>query len=121
MKTKLLPLIIVAVCIFSVAAQRITANDIIGTWLYRISDVPPEYETGSFIFEEKDGKLIGYSGQSEKQQMKNLVVDQGKVSFSTDFDGGSIKYTLNQKGDTLLGAVSTQYGDFTVTAVKEKK
>lgn len=121
MKTKFLAMIIVAVCIFSVAAQRITANDILGTWIYKISDVPPEYENGSFIFEEKDGKTIGFSGQSEKQQMKNLIIDQGKVSFSTDFDGGSIKYSLNQKGDSLIGAVSTQYGDFTVTAVKEKK
>ncbi|MCF0059129.1 hypothetical protein [Dyadobacter sp. CY356] len=121
MKTKFLSMIIVAVCIFSVAAQRITANDILGTWAYKISDVPPEYETGFFVFEEKDGKTVGYTGQSEKQQMKNLVIDQGKVTFSTDFDGGSIKYTLNQKGDSLTGAVSTQYGDFAVNAVKEKK
>lgn len=115
-------MIIVAACIFSIAAQKVTmGNEILGTWMYKISDVPPEYETGSFIFEEKDGKTIGYSGQSEKQQMKNLIVDQGKVSFSTDFDGSSIKYNLVQKGDTLIGAVSTQYGEFQVTAVKEKK
>lgn len=121
MKTKFFSIIIIAVCFFSIAAQSITANDILGTWAYKISDVPPEYEAGAFIFEEKDGKTIGYSGQSEKQQMKNLIVDQGKVSFSTDFDGGLIKYSLVQKGDTLTGAVSTQYGEFPVTAIKEKK
>lgn len=122
MKTKYYFLIIIAVAIFSVAAKRaVIANDIVGTWKYLISDVPPEYESGFFTFEEKDSKTVGYVGDTEKQEMKELVVDQGKVTFTTDSQAGVFKYTFAQKGDTLTGTVSSQYGDFPIKAIKEPK
>ncbi|MCF2443461.1 hypothetical protein L0657_05785 [Dyadobacter sp. CY345] len=121
MKTKYFLMMIMAVSLFSIAARQTElADEIIGTWKYSISNVPPEYESGYMTFEQKDNKTVGYMGE-DKQPMQELSIDQGKVSFQTSFDGGLIKYTLTQKGDSLKGAVSTPYGEFPVVAVKEAK
>lgn len=113
---------VMAFAIFSFAAKSaVIADDIIGTWKYLISDVPPEYESGFLTFEEKDSKTVGYVGDTEKQEMKELVVDQGKVTFTTESQAGVFKYTFAQKGDTLTGTVSSQYGDFPIKAFKEAK
>ncbi|SKB78899.1 hypothetical protein [Dyadobacter psychrophilus] len=122
MKTKYYFLIVMALAIFSIAAKRaVVANDIVGTWKYLISDVPPEYESGFFTFEEKESKTVGYVGDTEKQEMKELVVDQGKVTFTTESQAGVFKYSLAQTGDTLQGIISSQYGDFPIKAIKEAK
>ena len=122
MKTKRYLLTIMALAIFFVAAKpAMIANDIVGTWKYLISDVPPEYESGFFTFEEKESKTVGYVGDTEKQEMKELVVEQGKVTFTTESQAGVFKYSFSQKGDTLTGIVSSQYGDFPIKAVKEAK
>jgi hypothetical protein len=122
MKTKYYFLVIFAFSIFSIAAQKaVTADDVVGTWKYLISDVPPEYESGFFTFEQKDNKTVGYVGDTEKQEMKELVVDQGKVTFTTEGQAGVFKYSFAQKGDTLTGIISSQYGDFPIKAVKEAK
>jgi len=119
MKTKYFLVMIMAVSLFSIAAKKMVfADEILGTWKYKISNVPPEYESGVMVFEKKENKTVGYMGQ-DKQEMQDLMVDQGKVSFSTNFDGGLIKYTLTQKGDSLNGAVATPYGEFPVMAVKD--
>ena len=122
MKTKYYFWMLVAVAIFSIAAKRaVVADDIFGTWKYQISDVPPEYESGFMTFEQKDNKTVGYVGDTEKQEMKELTVDQGKVTFTTDSQAGAFKYSFMQKGDTLTGMISSQYGDFPIKAVKEAK
>jgi hypothetical protein len=122
MKTKYYFLVIFALSIFSIAAQKaVTADDVVGTWKYLISDVPPEYESGFLTFEQKDNKTVGYVGDTEKQEMKELVVDQGKVTFTTESQAGVFKYSFAQKGDTLTGIISSQYGDFPIKAVKEVK
>lgn len=122
MKTKYFVMMMIVAGLFSIAAKTVLpADDILGIWKYRISDVPPEYESGFFTFEQKDNKTVGFVGETEKQELKDLVVDQGKVSFAMDFDGSLIKYTLVQSGDTLSGTVSSQYGDFPIKAIKEPK
>jgi len=121
-KTKYLLTLIVAIGMMSIAAQRaMIADEILGVWKYTISDVPPEYESGYMTFEQKENKTIGYMGQSDKKEMKELAIDQGKISFATDFEGGLIKYNLTHKGDSLMGVVETQYGNFPIVAVKEAK
>ncbi|WP_439557353.1 hypothetical protein [Dyadobacter sp.] len=122
MKTKLYTLMILAVAIFSISAQKsITADDLIGTWKYMISDVPPEYESGFLIFEQKENKTVGYVEAAERQEVKNLMADQGKVTFTMESQGSEFKYSLMQKGDTLTGIISSQYGDFPIKAVREAK
>ncbi|MCE6988656.1 hypothetical protein [Dyadobacter sp. CY323] len=122
MKTKYYILMIIAVSIVSVAATKaVTADEIFGTWKYMISDVPAEYQSGFFTFEQKDSKTVGYVGDTQKQEMKELAVDQGKVTFATENEHGVFKYSFMQKGDTLTGTISSQYGDFPIKAVKEAK
>lgn len=121
-RTKYFLTMIIAVGMLSIAAKRtLLADEILGVWKYTISDVPPEYESGYFTFEQKDNKTVGFMGDTDKKEMKELTVDQGKVSFATDFEGGLIKYNLTMKGDSLRGIVETQYGNFPIIAVKEAK
>lgn len=120
MKVKYLLTMILALTIFAVTAKDLkTANDLIGTWKYTVSNVPPEYETGVMTFEEKDNKTTGYLGQQERMEMKELTVDQGKVTFKLDFQGGILTVTMTQDGDKLSGTIVSQDGEFPITAVKE--
>ena len=122
MKVKHYLLMVIAIGLGSIAASKaILPAVIIGTWKYLISDVPPEYESGFFTFEQKDNKTVGYAGDTEKQEMKELVVDQEKVTFTIENQAGVFKYSFAQKGDTLTGIISSQYGDFPIKAVREKK
>ncbi|SEI54399.1 hypothetical protein SAMN05216327_102360 [Dyadobacter sp. SG02] len=122
MKVKYYLLMVIAMGLVSLAATKaILPADIIGTWKYLISDVPPEYESGFFTFEQKDNKTTGYVGDTEKQEMKELTVDQDKVIFTIESQAGVFKYSFAQKGDTLTGIVSSQYGDFPIKAVREAK
>ncbi|WP_166444596.1 hypothetical protein [Dyadobacter bucti] len=123
MKTKhyiLLTFIAVSLC--SMAARKaITADDLVGTWKYLISDVPPEYESGFLVFEQKENKTVGYVEAAEKNEMQGLTVDQDKVTFTTENQNGVFKYSFVQKGDTLTGMIGSQYGDFPITAVRQAK
>ena len=122
MKGKYYLLLIIAIGFVSIAAKSaVLQGDIIGTWKYLISDVPPEYESGFFTFEQKDDKTTGYVGDTEKQEMKELTVDQEKVVFTIESQAGVFKYSFAQKGDTLTGVVSSQYGDFPIKAIREPK
>lgn len=123
MKTKhyiLLTFIAVGMC--SMAARKaFTAEDLVGTWKYLISDVPPEYESGFLVFEQKENKTVGYVEAAEKNEMQDLTVDQDKVTFTTENQNGVFKYSFVQKGDTLTGMVGSQYGDFPIKAVRQAK
>lgn len=120
MKVKYLLTMILAVTFFAVTARSLkTANDLVGTWKYTVSNVPPEYETGFMTFEQKDDKTTGYLGQQERMEMKELNVDQGKVTFKLDFQGGLLTVTMTQDGDKLSGTIVSQDGEFPITAVKE--
>ncbi|GGH26132.1 hypothetical protein ACN9ML_05390 [Dyadobacter endophyticus] len=122
MKGKYYLLLIIAIGFVSIAAKSaVLQGDIIGTWKYLISDVPPEYESGFFTFEQKENKTVGYVGDTEKQEMKELTVDQEKVVFTIESQAGVFKYSFAQKGDTLTGVVSSQYGDFPIKAIREPK
>jgi hypothetical protein len=115
-------LMVIAISVCSVAARKaFTADDLVGTWKYLISDVPPEYESGLLVFEQKENKTVGYVEAAEKNEMQGLTVDQGKVSFTTENQNGVFKYSFTQKGDTLTGMIGSQYGDFPIKAVRQAK
>jgi lipocalin len=97
------------------------ADNLVGTWKYMISDVPAEYQTGSLVFEQKDNNTVGYVESGEKNEIKELTENQGKITFMTDTPAGVFKYSFIQKGDTLSGTVASQYGDFAIVAVKQAK
>src|SRR5690606_27008625 len=122
MKRQYYLLMMIAICLVSVTAKKVLLSvDIIVTWKYLISYVPPEYESGYFTCEQKENKTVGYVGDTEKQEMKELTVDQEKVAFTIESQAGVFKYSFAQKGDTLTGIVSSQYGDFPIKAVREPK
>ncbi len=123
MKTKrYILLLVISISVLSIAAQKaFTADDLAGTWKYMISDVPAEYQSGSLVFEQKDNKTTGYVESAEKNQMQDLVVNQGKVTFTTENQNGIFKYNFSQKGDTLTGMIASQYGDFAIKAVRQAK
>jgi hypothetical protein len=123
MKTKhYILLMVLTVGLFSMAARKaFTADDLVGTWKYLISDVPPEYESGLFVFEQKDNKTVGYVEAAEKNEIKDLAVEQEKVTFTTENQNGVFKYSFIQKGDTLTGMIGSQYGDFPIKAVRQAK
>ncbi len=115
-------LMLITITAFSMVARRaVTADDLVGTWKYLISDVPPEYESGLLVFEQKENKTVGYVEAAERNEMKDLAVDQGKVTFTTENQNGVFKYSFMQKGDTLTGMIGSQYGDFPIKAVRQAK
>jgi hypothetical protein len=119
-KVNYLLILLVTISMFSVAARKaIVANDLLGTWKYTVTNVPPEYETGFMTFEQKDDKTVGYLGSTEKMEMKELTIDQSKITFKLDFQGGLLTFTLTQDGEKLSGTIVSQDGEFPITAVKE--
>ena len=102
-------------------AARKAAENLAGTWKYTVSNVPPEYETGTMTFEEKDNKMVGYLGDTDRSEMKELTVADDKVTFKLDFQGGLLTFNLVQKGDSLKGMVVSNDGEFPIAAVKAAK
>jgi hypothetical protein len=122
MKAKYCFVAILFVSLFFVAAHSARkADELVGKWNYTISNVPPEHESGQMIFESKEDKLTGYFEGNETKPMKDLAVDQAKVSFKVDFEGGTIDFKLTQAGEKLSGTVLTNYGEFEVNAVRTAK
>ncbi|MCE7060850.1 hypothetical protein [Dyadobacter sp. CY343] len=103
------------------AVARNVADKLAGTWNYTVSNVPPEYEKGSMTFEEKGGKMVGYLGETDRAEMKELAVTDNKVTFKVDFQGGMISLNMVQKGDSLMGMVVTNDGEFPIAAVRAAK
>jgi hypothetical protein len=123
MKTKhYILLLLVSISVFSTAARRVfTAGDLVGTWKYLISDVPEQYQTGSLVFEQKENKTVGYVESAQKSEMEGLTVDRNTITFTTENQSGVFKYRFTQKGDTLMGMIASQYGDFAITAIRQAK
>jgi hypothetical protein len=122
MKVKYFFLAIFAIGMLTAQAHGfIKVADLAGNWKYTVTNVPPEYETGQMTFEQKDDKWSGFLGSTEKMEMKELVVDQEKITFKLDFQGGLLNVTMTQDGDTLKGMIVSQDGEFPITAVKEAK
>jgi hypothetical protein len=115
---------VLVVSMFFVAARSaMKADELIGKWNYTISNVPAEYESGSMTFEKKEEKIVGYVGETDKKkEMKELKIDEGKVSFKMDSDAaGLIDYKFTMEGEKLNGTVLTSYGEFPIVAVRSAK
>ena len=57
-------------------------------------------------------------GLYQKKEMKELKIEEGKVSFKMEFDGGMIDYKLTMEGEKLNGTVLSNYGEFPIVAVR---
>jgi hypothetical protein len=123
MKMKYLLTIIALLCcsiVFELKASSL-ANELLGSWKYTVSDVPPEYEKGVMTFELNDNKTVGYIGQADKIEMNDLKIEKEKITFKLNLDGDIITVNLTQKGDKLTGTVVSPEGEFLIIAAREVK
>lgn len=117
-------LFVTIMVLFSLTAFSGTAdNDIIGSWKYKISDVPPEYETGIMSFVQKNDKTVGFigDGTDHKAEMKELTIKENKVSFKLAFESREIVVSMVKDGDKMAGKLKTDDGEFPITAEKQVK
>ena len=122
MRVKYLFLVIALIgASFLSAINAMPPADVLGSWKYTVSNVPPEYESGVMTFEKKDGKIVGYLGQNERLEMMDLSVNDDKIAFKLDFQGQTLSVNLAKSGDKLEGAVVTQDGELPISAVRETK
>jgi hypothetical protein len=114
--------VLMLLCVVAADLQaNAPASELLGTWKYTVSDVPPEYEKGLMTFEQKDEKWVGYIGQAEKMEMKELKVEKEKITFKINLEGDLISVNLTKNGDKLTGKVVSSEGEFSIVAAKEVK
>jgi hypothetical protein len=123
MKTKFLLVILVVGFVSLSAFARVGNGEILGVWKYKISEVPPKYESGIMQFEMKDDKVVGFvgNGGEYKTEVKNLVTTDDTVSFKIAYEGGEITVNLKKDGEKLTGTLKTIDGEFPMQAEKVVK
>ena len=124
MKAKYLFVTLFAIGLFSAAAfARIVGDEILGTWKYKIAEVPVEYQIGVMSFEQKEDKTVGFigDGADRKIEMKELAIKDNKVSFKLLFDSSIIVVNLVLDGDKMAGKLKTDDGEFDMNAQKQVK
>ena len=121
MKTKFLFITLLTIGLFSaIAFARPLGDEVFGTWKYKISEVPDEYQNGVMSFEQKDDKTVGIIGSLDrKMEMKELKIEENKVSFKLLFDSGIIVVNLVLDGDKMVGKLKTDDGEFAINAEKQ--
>lgn len=102
---------------------KVGDDEIVGLWKYKVSDVPPEYETGIMKFEQKNDKTVGYIGEdvARRSEMKELTMKENKISFKLTFESSQIVVNLVKDGDKMVGKVKTDDGEFPITVEKVVK
>ena len=103
------------------ASAKVRKKELLGDWKYEVPSAPEEYNTGSFKFFEKEGKLDGeltLSGGA-KLDLSSVKLESDMVSFSLYVEGGYVSIKATVDGNTMSGSVSTPEGDMKMTAKKE--
>ena len=124
MKTKYLFITLLTMGLFSaIAFAGIAENEILGTWKYKISEVPVEYQIGVMNFEKKEDKTVGFigDGTERKIEMKELAIKENKVSFKLLFESSVIVVNLVLDGDKMAGKLKTDDGEFDMNAQRQVK
>lgn len=125
MKKQLLALLfLVAVSMFSSIQLQAEEknNELIGEWVYQVSDAPYGYEKGSLIFSEKEGKIVCVIKlEAGELEASNLKVEKEKITFLTYVDGSPINVALTRDKNKLSGTVDSPEGPKTLTAEKKEK
>lgn len=97
------------------------AADIIGTWVYTVSDAPPEHSKGEIT--------ISMEGDAYKAQIKtpggmisldDLKVDGNKVHFSVMVEGSDVKVELTFDGDKMSGKAESYDGVFVMKGERKE-
>ncbi|OFX62201.1 MAG: hypothetical protein A2066_07215 [Bacteroidetes bacterium GWB2_41_8] len=97
-------------------------NQLIGEWIYQVSDAPYGYEKGSLIFSEKEGKTVCVIKlEAGELEASDLKVEKEKITFTTYVDGNPINVELTRDKNKLTGTVDSPEGPKTLTAEKKEK
>lgn len=95
-------------------------KQLLGEWLYEVSDAPYGYEKGSLVFSEKDGKTnCVVKVQAGELQVEDLKIEKNKISFSTTVEGNVVRVNLVQEKDKISGTVESPEGPKSISAVKK--
>lgn len=95
-------------------------KQILGEWLYEVSEAPYGYEKGSLIFTETDGKITGVVKlEAGELPINDLKIEKDSVIFTTMVDGSSINVALKFEKNKLVGKVDSPEGPKTLTAIKK--
>lgn len=121
-------LIVFAVVVAAFASMSFSTNSghpkiLIGNWKYVVTTAPPGLDSGTIVFSEKEGKLVGQieAANGTKMEMKAISFENDELKFSVyvDYDYVSIKATV--KGKELKGTVNSPEGEMQLTAQKQVK
>lgn len=95
-------------------------KQLLGEWLYEVSEAPYGYEKGSLIFTEKDGQLVCVIKlEAGELAVSNLKVEKEKITFTTMVDGNPINVELNREKNKLTGKVDSPEGPKILNATKK--
>lgn len=95
-------------------------KQLLGEWLYEVSEAPYGYEKGSLIFTEKDGQLVCVIKlEAGELVVSNLKVEKEKITFTTMVDGNPINVELNREKNKLTGKVDSPEGPKILNATKK--
>jgi len=95
-------------------------KQILGEWLYEVSEAPYGYEKGSLIFTETNGKITGVVKlEAGELPINDLKIEKDSVIFTTMVDGSNINVALKFEKNKLVGKVDSPEGPKTLTAIKK--
>lgn len=121
---KVLGIFIMFSTILMVSASQVRAEvknkQLLGEWVYEVSDAPYGYEKGSLIFTEKDGKTVcTIKLEAGEMPAENLRIEGNKISFSALVEGNTVNIELTHEKDKLIGKADSPEGPKTITAKKK--
>ncbi|MBA4409154.1 MAG: hypothetical protein Q8S54_19330 [Bacteroidota bacterium] len=124
MKKQILTLMVLAIILLSSVSQiqaEVKNKQILGEWLYEVTEAPYGYEKGSLIFSETDGQITCIIKlEAGELAVSNLKIEKENISFSTMVDGNEINVELKLEENKLTGKVVTPEGPKVLTALKKE-
>ena len=99
---------------------------VLGEWKYSVPSAPIGYDSGTFVFAEKEGKLVGEVKFSDGYgvELINLDFSEGKLKFGLYVDTDYVSAEIEVNDNKMIGVVTTPDGKMPLTAekvLKEKK
>jgi len=123
MKKLLVFVFLVAIVSGSLNAVAAEGNkDITGEWKFESPNAPYGYEKGSFIFSEKEGKLVGEIKFADgyKMELKEVTFLEGVLKCNLYVDYNLVKLKGEIDGKKMTGTADSPEGALPFTAEKVK-
>jgi len=121
---KVLGIFIMFSMVLMFSASQVKAEvknkQLLGEWVYEVSDAPYGYEKGSLIFAEKDGQtVLTIKLEAGEMPADSLKIEGNKISFSAQIQGSTINIELTHEKDQLTGKADSPEGPKTIIAKKK--